>query len=39
MNALLQLILAHPEVFERTQIPCCLLGAWEVALLDRRRAA
>jgi len=32
MTALLQLILAHPERFVRSEIPCCLQGIWELQL-------
>jgi len=39
MNALAKLILAHPRAFDRSQIPCALLGLWEVALLDLERRA
>ena len=31
MNALLKLILAHPEWFDRSEVPCPLLGCWEIA--------
>ncbi len=38
MYALLHLILAHPEAFDRTQIPPALWGRWEIALADRMQA-
>lgn len=37
MNKLLQLILAHPERFERADLPCALLPVWEAALDDARK--
>jgi hypothetical protein len=37
MSALLHLILAYPERFERAGLPCALLPFWEVALDDLRR--
>jgi hypothetical protein len=39
MNKLLQLILAHPEAFEETQVPCCLRGHWLAALESKYAAS
>lgn len=35
MAKLLHLILAHPEAFDETQVPCCLRGVWLHALASR----
>ena len=32
MEALLQLILLDPEAFQRSEVPCCLQGIWEIQL-------
>src|SRR5579862_1434396 len=39
MEALAKLIWEHPEAFERTQVPCGLLGLWEVALIAEPSSA
>ncbi len=38
MTALVKLILLYPEAFERSQVPCCLLGLWEDALEQKLAA-
>lgn len=41
MAKLLQLITENPRAFDRSMIPCALLGPWEAAILalEDRRAA
>jgi len=34
MDKLLPLLLEHPERFTPSEIPCCLLGVWDIALSD-----
>jgi len=34
MNALLALLLDEPQRFTAADLPCCLLGIWELALSD-----
>jgi len=29
VNRFLALLLAHPERFQRSEVPCCLQGIWE----------
>jgi len=38
MNRLLAIIFAHPEAFDRSQVPCCLQALWEEALEQNRIA-
>lgn len=35
MLKLVNLILADPEAFARSEVPCCLQSLWEMALDDR----
>jgi hypothetical protein len=39
MTALHKLILAFPEAFHETQVPCCLRDLWLIALQDRQPPA
>ena len=34
MERFLAYLLAHPERFARSEVPCCLQGLWEEALDD-----
>ena len=31
-TAMLHLLLEHPERFAASEVPCCLLGLWELAM-------
>jgi hypothetical protein len=32
---LLKLLLQYPDLFDRAQVPCVLIGLWEMALEDQ----
>ena len=32
MERFLQYVLAHPERFQRSEVPCCIASLWEEAL-------
>jgi len=34
MNRFVEYLLAHPERFVRSDVPCCLQDLWELALAD-----
>jgi len=34
VNRFLAILLAHPERFQRSEVPCCLQALWEEALAD-----